>query len=51
MALTTDYGSLKARRVALGTNAFPHLLRRVRPYVVPVYDYALMTEPLSSAAR
>ncbi len=48
MVLTTDYGSLKARRVALGTNAFPHLLRRVRPYVVPVYDYALMTEPLSS---
>ena len=35
-----------ARQVALGTNAFPSLLRRVRPYVVPVYDYALMTEPL-----
>jgi glycine/D-amino acid oxidase-like deaminating enzyme len=32
--------------VALATNAFPSLLRRVRPYIVPVYDYALATEPL-----
>ncbi|MEO9137998.1 MAG: FAD-dependent oxidoreductase [Jatrophihabitans sp.] len=36
-----------AEKVALATNVFPALLRRVRPYVVPVYDYALMTEPLS----
>ncbi len=42
-------GSVRAGRVALATNAFPSLLRRVRPYVVPVYDYALMTEPLSPA--
>jgi glycine/D-amino acid oxidase-like deaminating enzyme len=41
--------SVRARRVALGTNAFPALLRRLRPYTVPVYDYALMTEPLSPA--
>jgi glycine/D-amino acid oxidase-like deaminating enzyme len=42
-------GSLRARRVALGTNAFPALLRRLRPFTVPVYDYVLMTEPLSAA--
>jgi glycine/D-amino acid oxidase-like deaminating enzyme len=47
--LRTPGGSVRAHRVALGTNAFPALLRRVRPYVVPVYDYALMTEPLSAA--
>ncbi|MFJ8472676.1 NAD(P)/FAD-dependent oxidoreductase [Kitasatospora sp. NPDC094011] len=47
MAARTPYGRVFARRVALGTNVFPSLLRRVRPYVVPVYDYALMTEPLS----
>ena len=41
---------MRARRVALGTNAFPSLLRRLRPYVVPVYDYALMTEPLTRRA-
>lgn len=46
MAVRTPHGRVFARRVALGTNAFPSLLRRVRPYVVPVYDYALMTEPL-----
>ena len=40
-------GSVRAQHVALATNAFPSLLRRVRPYVVPVYDYALMTQPLS----
>jgi glycine/D-amino acid oxidase-like deaminating enzyme len=38
---------IAARRVALGTNAFPSLLRRTRLHTVPVYDYALMTEPLS----
>ncbi|WP_436777719.1 NAD(P)/FAD-dependent oxidoreductase [Yinghuangia sp. YIM S09857] len=47
MALTTGYGRLYAGRVALGTNVFPNLVRRLRSYVVPVYDYAMMTEPLS----
>ncbi|WP_392962257.1 NAD(P)/FAD-dependent oxidoreductase [Streptomyces sp. LN245] len=47
MAIRTPYGSVRARRVALGTNIFPNLVRRVRPYTVPVYDYALMTEPLT----
>lgn len=46
-AIGTPYGRVRARHIALGTNAFPSLLRRVRPYVVPVYDYALMTEPLN----
>ncbi|MER6117641.1 FAD-dependent oxidoreductase [Streptomyces sp. NPDC001743] len=47
MAVRTPYGKVLARRVALGTNIFPSLVRRVRPYTVPVYDYALMTEPLT----
>jgi glycine/D-amino acid oxidase-like deaminating enzyme len=42
---------VRARRVALGTNAFPSLIRRVRLHTVPVYDYALMTEPLSVEQR
>ena len=50
MAVRTPYGRVRARQVALGTNAFPSLVQRVRPYIVPVYDYALMTEPLSDAA-
>ncbi|MFE3325652.1 NAD(P)/FAD-dependent oxidoreductase [Streptomyces sp. NPDC059176] len=47
MAVRTSYGRVFARRVALGTNVFPSLVRRLRSYTVPVYDYALMTEPLS----
>ncbi|MFD4699140.1 NAD(P)/FAD-dependent oxidoreductase [Streptomyces niveus] len=46
MAVRTPYGRVLARHVALGTNVFPSLVRRVRPYTVPVYDYALTTEPL-----
>lgn len=47
--LTTTLGSVQARQVALGTSAFPPLLRRIRAYVVPVYDYVLVTEPLTPA--
>lgn len=46
MAVRTPYGRVLARHVALGTNVFPSLVRRVRPYTVPVYDYAVTTEPL-----
>jgi glycine/D-amino acid oxidase-like deaminating enzyme len=41
--------TVRAGQVALGTNAFRSPLRRARPFVVPVYDYVLMTEPLSPA--
>ncbi len=49
LRLTTADGSVTARRVILGTNAFPSLLRRYRAHTIPVYDYVLMTEPLSDA--
>ncbi len=47
----THYGQVDAKHVALATNAFPPLLRRLSFYMVPVYDYALMTEPLSQSQR
>jgi glycine/D-amino acid oxidase-like deaminating enzyme len=47
----TGAGHLTARRVALATNAFPSLLKRHRLHTIPVYDYALMTAPLSAAQR
>ncbi|MBP2705341.1 FAD-dependent oxidoreductase [Microbispora sp. RL4-1S] len=50
LELRTPHGSVRARRVALGTGAFPPLLRRLRHFLVPVYDYVLMTEPLSAEA-
>jgi glycine/D-amino acid oxidase-like deaminating enzyme len=43
--------TVAAAKVALATNAFPGLLRRMRPYTVPVYDYVLVTEPLSAEQR
>ncbi|HKT05245.1 MAG TPA: FAD-dependent oxidoreductase [Rugosimonospora sp.] len=49
LVVRTPYGQVSARRVALGTGAFSPLLRRLRAYLVPVYDYALVTEPLSPA--
>ena len=38
-----------ARRVVLATNVFRSLLPATRLHTVPVYDYALMTEPLTDA--
>ena len=49
--LRTREGEVRARRVVLGTNAFPPLLRRLRLMTVPVYDYVLMSEPLSATQR
>jgi glycine/D-amino acid oxidase-like deaminating enzyme len=47
MRLTTSSGTVSARRVALATNADRPLLRRLRPFILPVYDYILVTEPLT----
>jgi glycine/D-amino acid oxidase-like deaminating enzyme len=42
-------GTVTTDRVALATNVFPSLLRRARLLTVPVYDYVLVTEPLTGA--
>ncbi|HET8599071.1 MAG TPA: FAD-dependent oxidoreductase [Segeticoccus sp.] len=47
----TRTGSVTARRIALATNAYPSLLRRNRLMTVPVYDYVLMSEPLTAEQR
>jgi len=47
----TPHGQIRAQHVALATNAFPPLLKRISYYVVPVYDYVLMTEPLTPTQR
>ena len=49
VGLPTPWGAVRAHQVVLATNAFRPLLKRLRLHVVPVYDYALMTEPLSAA--
>ena len=47
----TSYGQVKSKKVALATNAFPPLLKHLSFYIVPVYDYVLMTEPLTKSQR
>jgi glycine/D-amino acid oxidase-like deaminating enzyme len=49
LTLITSGGQISARRVALATGPFSPLLRRLRYFVIPVYDYVLMTEPLSAS--
>ena len=49
VTVQTRDGLLRARRVALAAGAFPSLIRRLRPVIVPVYDYVLTTDPLTPA--
>jgi glycine/D-amino acid oxidase-like deaminating enzyme len=49
--IKTGHGEVQTQKAALGTNAYPSLVRRLRRYVVPVYDYVLMTESLTPGAR
>jgi glycine/D-amino acid oxidase-like deaminating enzyme len=47
----TPHGSIVAGKVLLATSAFPPLLRAISAYVVPVWDYALMTAPIPADVR
>jgi glycine/D-amino acid oxidase-like deaminating enzyme len=51
IATTAGGRSVFARRAVLATSSFPPLVRAIRRYVVPVYDYVLVTEPLSAEQR
>jgi glycine/D-amino acid oxidase-like deaminating enzyme len=42
-------GRVEADHVLVATSAYSGWLRRLVPLFVPIYDYVLMTEPLSSA--
>jgi glycine/D-amino acid oxidase-like deaminating enzyme len=47
VVVRTPDGSVRARQVVLGTNVFPSPVKRYRPYVVPVWDHVIVTEPLT----
>ena len=51
VTLSTPMGCVTASRVVVATSAFKPLVRRTTGRTVPVYDYVLMTEPLSAAQR
>jgi glycine/D-amino acid oxidase-like deaminating enzyme len=46
VAIDCEGGTVQARRALLATSAYPPLLREIRRRVLPVYDYALISEPL-----
>jgi glycine/D-amino acid oxidase-like deaminating enzyme len=49
VVLTTAHHRITTQRAVIATNAFPSLIPAVRHRVVPVYDYVLMTEPLTDS--
>jgi glycine/D-amino acid oxidase-like deaminating enzyme len=49
LIVRTPSAAVRADRVIMATNAYRGPVRRPRRYVVPVYDYVLMTEPLTTA--
>lgn len=48
VVVETTGGSVAAQHVVVATAAFSPLVKRTAGRVVPVYDYVLMTEPLTS---
>lgn len=51
MEVRVGRARVRAPRVVLATNAFPSLIKRYRLHTVPIYDYVLMTEPLTPHQR
>ena len=47
IVLSTGDHSITAKRAVVATNAFPSVISAIRNRVVPVYDYVLMTQPLT----
>lgn len=45
--VSTPLGRIRAGKVALASGAFRPVLRRLQNYVIPVYDYCMVTEPLT----
>ncbi len=51
LRLVTGAGAVEAERVLLATGAHRSLLGAVRARIAPVYDYVLVTEPLTTEQR
>ena len=51
VSVRTEGGIVNARRALLATSAYPPLVRAIGRYIAPVYDYALVTEPLDARMR
>ena len=49
MRLQTPNANIRAKQVILATNSAKPLLKRLSLSFIPIYDYSLVTEPLSNA--
>ena len=47
VVLKTAYGQVRAKKVALATNIYSPLVKSARKYVIAVYDFQLVTQPLT----
>jgi glycine/D-amino acid oxidase-like deaminating enzyme len=45
--VSTDRGAVEAGRIAVATNAYQHTIDQFRGKVVPIWSYAMVTEPLT----
>jgi glycine/D-amino acid oxidase-like deaminating enzyme len=48
VVLKTAYGQVRAKKVALATNIYSPLVKSARKYVIAVYDFQLVTQPLTN---
>ncbi|HEY5658446.1 MAG TPA: FAD-dependent oxidoreductase [Myxococcota bacterium] len=51
MSVVCPAGRIRCQKVLLATNAFRNPIAAARRSIIPVWDYALATEPLSEAQR
>ncbi|HEY1569682.1 MAG TPA: FAD-dependent oxidoreductase [Solirubrobacteraceae bacterium] len=51
LTLSTEDGVVTAPKVVMATSAYPPLVPAAGRYIAPVYDYALMTEPLTDSQQ
>jgi len=49
IAVQTPLGSIRAKNVAIATNGFTPLLKRLKYRMLPIFDHVLVTEPLTTS--
>jgi glycine/D-amino acid oxidase-like deaminating enzyme len=49
IAVQTPRGSIRAKSVAIATNGFTPLLKRLKYRMLPIFDHVLVTEPLTTS--
>ncbi|MDH6195836.1 glycine/D-amino acid oxidase-like deaminating enzyme [Mycobacterium frederiksbergense] len=48
LTVRSTHGEVETSRILLASNAYPPLLRRLKAWMLPVYDYVLATAPLTA---